>query len=217
MAHSVRVTAVPRGRARQAGAWRYPAYCGLIDIRYHHDRRGRIDRNPRRIRLEGRFEGPHRLDTQTPWSALAGKLELFAGSGSPCDAAPRSGLRERSLARALDGRPRHGRGLEMPRSSSVNPCFGDCDVGARRLDHDDLGSIRSKIIVIDSKGLARDAGGKPVSTFPHPALGVKRDHGGLHARFRAGLDPAGSNDGGGEHPWHGQDPWHGWDRSSRPV
>jgi len=40
------------------------------------------------------------------------------------------------------------------------------------LDHDDLGSDRSKIMnVIDSKGLERDAGGKPVSAFPHPALG----------------------------------------------
>jgi len=37
-------------------------------------------------------------------------------------------------------------------------------------DHDDLGSNRSKIVVIDSKGSERDAGGKPVSTFPHPAL-----------------------------------------------
>jgi hypothetical protein len=28
------------------------------------------------------------------------------------------------------------------------------------------------MIVIDSKSLERDAGGKPVSTFPHPALEV---------------------------------------------
>jgi hypothetical protein len=38
------------------------------------------------------------------------------------------------------------------------------------LDHDDFGLNQSKIIVIDSKSLERDAGGKPVSTFPHPAL-----------------------------------------------
>jgi MFS family permease len=38
-------------------------------------------------------------------------------------------------------------------------------------DHDDFGSSRSKIIVIDSKKLERDAGGKPVPTFPHPAPG----------------------------------------------
>jgi glycyl-tRNA synthetase beta chain len=38
------------------------------------------------------------------------------------------------------------------------------------LDHDVLGSSRSKNMdVIDSKGSERDAGGKPVSTFPHPA------------------------------------------------
>src|ERR1019366_4519179 len=38
------------------------------------------------------------------------------------------------------------------------------------LDHDDFGLNQSKIIVIDSKSLERDAGGKPGSTFPHPAL-----------------------------------------------
>ncbi len=39
------------------------------------------------------------------------------------------------------------------------------------LDHDGFGSNRSKIMtVIDSKSLERDAGGKPVAAFPHPAL-----------------------------------------------
>jgi hypothetical protein len=45
--------------------------------------------------------------------------------------------------------------------------------GARtsvRLEHDDFGLNQSKVIVIDSKGLGRDAGGKPVANFPHPAL-----------------------------------------------
>jgi len=38
------------------------------------------------------------------------------------------------------------------------------------LDHDDFGLNPSKIMnVIDSKNLERDAGGKPVPTFPHPA------------------------------------------------
>jgi hypothetical protein len=41
----------------------------------------------------------------------------------------------------------------------------------RSLDHDDFGLNQSKIMnVIDSKSLERDAGGKPVSAFPHPAL-----------------------------------------------
>ncbi len=40
-----------------------------------------------------------------------------------------------------------------------------------RLDHDDFGLNQSKIMnVIDSHNLERDAGGKPVPTFPHPAL-----------------------------------------------
>jgi hypothetical protein len=40
-----------------------------------------------------------------------------------------------------------------------------------RLDHDDFGSNRSKIMnVTDSNILERDAGGKPLHTFPHPAL-----------------------------------------------
>jgi hypothetical protein len=40
------------------------------------------------------------------------------------------------------------------------------------LDHDDIGLNQSNIMnVIDSKSLERDAGGKPGSTFPHPALG----------------------------------------------
>jgi hypothetical protein len=38
------------------------------------------------------------------------------------------------------------------------------------LDHDDFGFIQSKIIVIESKSSQRDAGGKPGSIFPHPAL-----------------------------------------------
>jgi predicted RNase H-like HicB family nuclease len=48
---------------------------------------------------------------------------------------------------------------------------------AFHLDHDDLGSIRSEVVyVIDSKSSERDAGGKPVSTFPHPALdGIRED------------------------------------------
>jgi hypothetical protein len=41
------------------------------------------------------------------------------------------------------------------------------------LDHDEFGSNRSKLMnVIDFKVLERDAGGKPASTFPHPALVV---------------------------------------------
>jgi hypothetical protein len=31
---------------------------------------------------------------------------------------------------------------------------------------------QSKIIVIESKSLERDAGGKAISTFPHPASGL---------------------------------------------
>jgi hypothetical protein len=43
-------------------------------------------------------------------------------------------------------------------------------------DHDDLGSNRSKVMnVIDFNELERDAGGKPVSTFPHPALDGELD------------------------------------------
>jgi hypothetical protein len=49
-------------------------------------------------------------------------------------------------------------------------------------DHDQLGRNRSELIVIDSKDLERDAGGKPVSTFPHPAL----EPAGLQSGF--GLD-----------------------------
>ncbi len=39
------------------------------------------------------------------------------------------------------------------------------------VDHDDFGMNQSKIMnVIDSNNSERDAGGKPVPTFPHPAL-----------------------------------------------
>jgi len=48
-----------------------------------------------------------------------------------------------------------------------------CSIGWS-LDHDELGSNRSKLInVIDFIELERDAGGKPDSTFPHPALSVR--------------------------------------------
>jgi hypothetical protein len=63
-------------------------------------------------------------------------------------------------------------------------------------DHDDFGSIPSKIMnVIDSKSLERDAGGKPVSTFPRPALEKPKasrahSHDGLGLeRFPAGRKP----------------------------
>ncbi len=47
------------------------------------------------------------------------------------------------------------------------------DHAGKGLDHDDFGPNRSKVMnVIDSKCLERDAGGKPVATFPHPALGA---------------------------------------------
>jgi hypothetical protein len=43
---------------------------------------------------------------------------------------------------------------------------------AGTLDHDDSGLNQSKIMnVIDSNNLERDAGEKPVPTFPHPVLG----------------------------------------------
>ncbi len=42
------------------------------------------------------------------------------------------------------------------------------------IDHDDIGSNRSDVMnVIDSKRLERDASGKPVPTFPHPAPGQR--------------------------------------------
>jgi NADH-quinone oxidoreductase subunit M len=40
-------------------------------------------------------------------------------------------------------------------------------------DRDDLGSIRSEVIVNDSKESARDAGGRPVPTLPRPALALQ--------------------------------------------
>jgi hypothetical protein len=57
--------------------------------------------------------------------------------------------------------------LEPHAAAAIDPEATD------RLDHDELGSNRSEVMnVIDSKDLERDAGGKPVSTFPRPA----RDH-----------------------------------------
>ena len=49
---------------------------------------------------------------------------------------------------------------------------------AHRLDHDDFGLNQSKIInVINSKHLERVAGGKPLRTFPQPALRAKPGRG----------------------------------------
>jgi hypothetical protein len=54
------------------------------------------------------------------------------------------------------------------------------------LDHDDFGLKQSKIInLIDSKSLERDAGGKPVSTFPHPALANPVHRAAAFARLRS--------------------------------
>jgi hypothetical protein len=47
-------------------------------------------------------------------------------------------------------------------------------------DRDDFGLNQSKLMnVIGSKSLELDAGGKPVSTIPHPALGLTRMRGGM--------------------------------------
>jgi len=47
--------------------------------------------------------------------------------------------------------------------------------GIGGFDHDDFGLDQSKIIKRDRfKGLERDAGGKPLRTFPHPAPGADR-------------------------------------------
>ncbi|QBR70455.1 acetate kinase [Beijerinckiaceae bacterium] len=55
-------------------------------------------------------------------------------------------------------------------SSSIKFALFELD-GRDPLDHDDFGMTQSKIMnVIDSKNLERDAGGKPASPFPHPAL-----------------------------------------------
>jgi hypothetical protein len=70
-------------------------------------------------------------------------------------------------------------GLTSGRSSLIaptmpiasNPSMIERSLAQRSLDHDDFGSNRSKIMnVIDSNILERDAGGKPLHTFPHPAL-----------------------------------------------
>jgi hypothetical protein len=58
-------------------------------------------------------------------------------------------------------------------------------LSARTVDHDDFGLIQSKIMnVIDSKDLERDAGGKPVPTFPHPALARLSQLGHLSSNFQ---------------------------------
>jgi hypothetical protein len=54
--------------------------------------------------------------------------------------------------------------LESQTAADENP------KSQQTLDHDEFGLNQSKLIVIDSKMLARDAGGKPGATFPHPAL-----------------------------------------------
>jgi hypothetical protein len=43
------------------------------------------------------------------------------------------------------------------------------------LDHDDFGLKQSKILNVIDSSLERDTGGKPVSTFPHPALELLSD------------------------------------------
>ena len=72
--------------------------------------------------------------------------------------------------------------LEPPKASSIlnilparilskTPTGQNEIIAVLTLDHDEFRSVRSEVInVIDSFKLERDAGGKPVPTFPHPAL-----------------------------------------------
>ncbi len=48
----------------------------------------------------------------------------------------------------------------------------DGPIPSNPVDHDDNGLKQSNVIVIGSLKLERDAGGKVVSTFPHPAPGT---------------------------------------------
>jgi L-aspartate oxidase len=87
---------------------------------------------------------------------------------------------------------------------AINPGASD-----PALDHDDFGLNQSKVMnVIDSKNLERDAGGKPVPTFPDPALvrpylthaaGVLRDRDGL-AGAAAALYPLAASNGPASEP-----------------
>ncbi len=64
---------------------------------------------------------------------------------------------------------------------------GRCPSRPAFLDHDDFGLNQSKIMnVIDSNNLERDAGGKPVPTFPHPTLAEFEQHAKTAARVVPG-------------------------------
>ncbi|WP_347263497.1 hypothetical protein [Nitrobacter sp.] len=60
---------------------------------------------------------------------------------------------------------------ETPSAADISAGTARAAASRQSLDHDDFGSDRSKIMnVIDFNILERDAGGKPLHTFPHPAL-----------------------------------------------
>jgi hypothetical protein len=80
-------------------------------------------------------------------------------------------VRLRADIRVLEREADHKRDIGESMRRSFEKRCGRVETLPRHLDHDDFGSNRSKIMnVIDSNILERDAGGKPLHTFPHPAL-----------------------------------------------
>ncbi len=100
------------------------------------------------------LDAAHARGLEPPWSTIAVYLTFLS-------AFPDSHLlRKQGAAAALETQCEASTMLSLFQAG-----------GETRSDHDDFGLNQSKIMsVIDFKNVERDAGGKPVSTFPHPAL-----------------------------------------------
>ncbi len=115
------------------------------------------------------LSGAFAPDLPTAANAYA-PLESFA---IPSSVAPRA-------EPGLGGPKPQPEGFELrldDQTGARPPAAADGTAGQERraldrpaLDHVDFGLSQSKVNVIDSKSVERDAGGKPVPTFPHPAL-----------------------------------------------
>ncbi|THK38921.1 tRNA (adenosine(37)-N6)-threonylcarbamoyltransferase complex transferase subunit TsaD [Ensifer sp. MPMI2T] len=120
--------------------------------------------DPKRFDFPRPLGGDARLDFS--FSGLKTAVRQAAQSLEPVteqDIADICASFQRAISRTL--KDRVGRGLKRFTAE-----FAAVDQPAQ--DHDDLG-LKSKIInVIDSSRSERDAGGKPLHTFPHPALVV---------------------------------------------
>lgn len=195
--------AVPRGCAQ--APWRYSAYCGLNDIRYHRaPRGGSIECDLRFITLDGQHAG---AVSSRRANVMRGAYRQVHCSRKPDRrATARAG---RALPRAI-----HRRGSDSIESAlAANFHRRGCATRTEgRFAGSSRGRTEAEARISDASIDTRDPlfrGLRRPCDATRPEGRRRRSAGSK----RAGPRPCRGKRGGRRESWHRQDPWHDWDRS----